>query len=526
MACVEVGESAQRGRVLHCTSDVPAGSTLLVELPVFSTPILGTTQAILVASAKFEALDQKVQESILTGFFCPLESRYAQHVKQQVSALDVSAHVLDRMIRIATIIHFNAVQSAFVMADGSGGDPSQEDRLSIFLMACRAAHSCAPNASWHSLDTAGTRVMRSLIPIRCGEEVFVSYLSDEQLLLPKADRRADLEVGKEFHCRCSRCDSDLDDVRVFQCCSPACSGKCVLSGHGVGCCDLCGVGPSRLASSRMLAQEAALTNQLDYFDDVLDTGQRIDISQCVFKLSLGELHYCHWLSLRLAYIKFEFYTQSGDCRGAAKAKEHHALRWHVAPLTRGHAFDLEKVGQAFERAGDFASGARNHFRAFEIHSMLQKPCHPYVTCAGRLCAMALMRLPVNASKDSHFEGKEMLLVGLKAESLNGSVGQCGSFMDGRFAVHLTSGRDILVKAVNLKTMPSNDLQCNDLVGVRGLSSPAESKLNGFVGSLGVFDGDRWAVQVHAHGLQSIKAENLFRLSALFDWLSAAGIVEQ
>ena len=38
MACVQICDSAERGQVLICTQDVPAGHLLLAEEPIFLSP--------------------------------------------------------------------------------------------------------------------------------------------------------------------------------------------------------------------------------------------------------------------------------------------------------------------------------------------------------------------------------------------------------------------------------------------------------------------------------------------------------
>ncbi|THX60295.1 SET domain-containing protein, partial [Aureobasidium pullulans] len=76
------------------------------------------------------------------------------------------------------------------------------DPLGIALdpIACSANHSCEPNAS--VLFDVPRLMMRSLAPIKKGEEVFISYIDHTE---PFYRRRAQLELRYCFKCECSKC---------------------------------------------------------------------------------------------------------------------------------------------------------------------------------------------------------------------------------------------------------------------------------------------------------------------------------
>ncbi|KAG9947379.1 SET domain-containing protein, partial [Aureobasidium melanogenum] len=67
-------------------------------------------------------------------------------------------------------------------------------------LACSANHSCDPNAS--VLFDAPRLMMRSLAPIKKGEEVFISYVDNTD---PFYRRQALLRLRYRFECKCSKC---------------------------------------------------------------------------------------------------------------------------------------------------------------------------------------------------------------------------------------------------------------------------------------------------------------------------------
>ncbi|CAE8624918.1 unnamed protein product, partial [Polarella glacialis] len=171
------------------------------------------------------------------------------------------------------------------------------------------AHSCVPNASWYTSDTLGTRVVRSLVPIGAGEEVFVSYLSGSDLLLPTETRRSLLQAQKEFLCQCQRCCAHEDEARVFPCTfSAKCPGThCSLTGGGLGPCSLCHAPISNSDAAISLAQEAGLLASLDRIDHILDAGLPVNVSAAI--QALEPIHPLHYLSRRIGRVQYELHTQ-------------------------------------------------------------------------------------------------------------------------------------------------------------------------------------------------------------------------
>lgn len=103
----------------------------------------------------------------------------------------------------------------------------------IFWTISHANHSCAPNALF--VSTAGKWCLKALRPIRIGEEVCISYLSEE-LLYPAEVRRRLLWRSKCFLCRCARCSAVADPLRDRPCirCIPRTTCRCWVVVHTPG----------------------------------------------------------------------------------------------------------------------------------------------------------------------------------------------------------------------------------------------------------------------------------------------------
>ena len=195
-----------------------------------------------------------MQNEILSNFFCPLNSKFAAEVKPYLQKF-MSDDDLDKALRLAVIMHFNCAGAVPVTEDGSQPDPQRDGQCALYLRMCKAAHSCSPNAFWYTVNSLGAKEMRSIQPIQSGSEVFISYLSDQQLLLPTAERRRYLQELKEFCCSCRRCVHDIEETRIFRCVQSGCEGTCNISGQHVTHCRKCQLAPTCAQTQRMLAEE-------------------------------------------------------------------------------------------------------------------------------------------------------------------------------------------------------------------------------------------------------------------------------
>jgi len=115
---------------------------------------------------------------------------------------------LARLERLLQVFVYNSF-------DQSAGDDALEAG-GLYLAASMLSHSCAPNAAWH-LDEANSFHLHARARIREGEEITIPYLGVDDLCLPTPDRREILSATKDFVCSCERCETALDDTRIFRC---------------------------------------------------------------------------------------------------------------------------------------------------------------------------------------------------------------------------------------------------------------------------------------------------------------------
>lgn len=84
-----------------------------------------------------------------------------------------------------------------------------------YFLSAFHSHACDPNASWTVSEE--TWVLRARCSIDAGDEVCISYLSDQDLYQPTLQRRSVLRSSKGFVCMCARCVEPWDVCRGFQC---------------------------------------------------------------------------------------------------------------------------------------------------------------------------------------------------------------------------------------------------------------------------------------------------------------------
>lgn len=89
---------------------------------------------------------------------------------------------------------------------------------STYFMSSFMSHSCLPNAVWHY--EGDDFLLRARCAIEDGDEICVSYLSEDALLESVPARRKHLKDSKHFVCTCARCSSPRDTSRGFRC--PGC----------------------------------------------------------------------------------------------------------------------------------------------------------------------------------------------------------------------------------------------------------------------------------------------------------------
>jgi len=185
-------------------------------------------------------------------------------------------------------------------------------------------------------------------PIRnlpASAELAISYISEEQLLMPTALRRR-LLGGWLFTCGCERCAEAFDPQRSFRCLNCSLGEVCVASTAareapgGGEVCRVCG----------WAVTPAELSNLLDLEDQYLDRVSRIDATDLldlldVYESALNMFTGNHWVIYRLETLIAPLLASQGDQLAVS------LQRSRVAYLER-LGFPTYTLGWAYEELGD------------------------------------------------------------------------------------------------------------------------------------------------------------------------------
>ncbi|KAK0478852.1 hypothetical protein IW261DRAFT_1608306 [Armillaria novae-zelandiae] len=91
--------------------------------------------------------------------------------------------------------------------------PFEGSFAGVALGLSRINHSCAPNAicTWHT--PSFTFNITAFKPIKAGEQIFISYLTQNEILKPRATRIKSLQDKYAFTCKCSSCSLPKKESR-------------------------------------------------------------------------------------------------------------------------------------------------------------------------------------------------------------------------------------------------------------------------------------------------------------------------
>eukprot|EP00667_Euglena_gracilis_P020837 EG_transcript_22660 len=182
------------GRGVTALWDIPPGRTVLISEPwavgeSYEDLIVG-------AAAKVAALPTEGQE-YFTGHIMQLAGA-DEEWPGAVSAVDKVLAMTDavtpsQVLKIGSVIRHNAFQDA--------------SKSYFYTDACLFNHSCFPTCSW-SISAANHKIeVWTVLPVRAGAELTISYLGDD-VQKPKADRQRALAGTWGFLCACRKCQGD------------------------------------------------------------------------------------------------------------------------------------------------------------------------------------------------------------------------------------------------------------------------------------------------------------------------------
>ncbi|CAE8713313.1 unnamed protein product, partial [Polarella glacialis] len=170
----------------------------------------------------------------------------------------------------------------------------------IYFFSSFMSHSCYPNAVWYY--RGADHIVRARRQIRPGEEVCISYLSEDDLLQHVPVRLQRLQNTKRFWCTCERCSAAEDPSRGFVC--PQCdTGQMYAhvvgteAAHPEGCrvlssefsaapCCSCGHTITEMEARQMVFNEEKLGSVIDHLTASSETSSE----HAVEEPTLDELH--------------------------------------------------------------------------------------------------------------------------------------------------------------------------------------------------------------------------------------------
>jgi len=248
----------------------------------------------------------------------------------------------------------------------------------VYGMACRANHSCQPNAALRVAADSSIQVI-ALRDVAPGEDVLVSYLGEGDLLKPTEHRRRLTSRTWGFSCDCVRCRRP-DDTRGFLC--PGCGSGHVhalpaAEGEDNGeegpasygewsRCTACGAVPTEEAAQSLRAAEEEWTNHLHALQGPMADLAAMAMydglaSSILAHPSSAPSPDAHWVAAKLAGRAAETLLARGDAPAALLAADlrRHFARRALGPVaSRVEAEALGVDARAAEMAGDFARAAR------------------------------------------------------------------------------------------------------------------------------------------------------------------------
>ncbi|CAE8723254.1 unnamed protein product [Polarella glacialis] len=228
---VEVRDTPDRGKVVVALKPLAVGDLVFREVPALAIDQASTSPEVPDLQSwvdSFAALAAPARAQVLK-LHCPDEAAQGGTL---AALLGSGGERLGNLLRFpAGVSHEEIWRLLRIVECNTFGVNSESGGSLVELLPglSRLNHSCLPNALRGPGSEAGTVEVRAVRPVATGEELSISYLDEEQLLSPRARRRARLSGRWQFRCGCERCVGP-DLVRVFRC--PAggmCGSKGLLS---------------------------------------------------------------------------------------------------------------------------------------------------------------------------------------------------------------------------------------------------------------------------------------------------------
>mmetsp|Transcript_130134 Transcript_130134/g.417590 ORF Transcript_130134/g.417590 Transcript_130134/m.417590 type:complete len:541 (+) Transcript_130134:51-1673(+) len=278
----EVRDTKDRGKVFVTLRALEPGEVVLRATPVMEISRKGqalTIEELQRWAYKFMLLDSNQRERVLAMS----SQKKAAPAGALASLVGKRGEQVAELIRVPNGVTAEDLWTLFRILESSAFEVAATEesaQVVLLLLGCSMNHSCLPNALLGPGAKKGTIEVRTLRPIGAGEEVTISYIDEQSLFRPVADRRAALSRRRQFACACDRC-AGPDTLRVFRCMRQTCRGSVMASasdGDGsssssttLTACGTCGKVPAGHGASEVLAAEQRI---LDVAKEVTRTLQK------------------------------------------------------------------------------------------------------------------------------------------------------------------------------------------------------------------------------------------------------------
>jgi len=235
----------------------------------------------------------------------------------------------------------------------------------LCLHMSRINHSCEPNAI--KFKHGGGMRLVALRNIKPGEAVTVSYINDSSRMQPFELRKAHLSSWFP-ECACSRCTSDLDDVRCFRCSSKSgCVGLCtaIRSQQSISPCHECGFAWKDNETEAMkLEHEASVLagfQQLEQAAPYLGGQPEVFVPKLLGLVEMAheKLAPEHWVTAALCEYAHAYHAQIGKNKKAIELLGDWFLFWE---FHFGFTPSLQEAWN-YEKLGDLYSAREQHLEA-------------------------------------------------------------------------------------------------------------------------------------------------------------------
>ncbi|KZT57212.1 SET domain-containing protein [Calocera cornea HHB12733] len=174
---VEVVDVPGKGSGLRATRDIPRGQTFLLERPLLTCM-------------------HTMDVDISTNFDMILDKSMTKEHKKAYYKLHNCKPKGPGMIESLSIMRTNGLPAEWPF-------DTSDSQSAVFETISRANHSCVPNATYDWSFKHFSGALRSVVPIKAGAEITISYTS--KMFSSAAERKAELLEKYAFECTCPSC---------------------------------------------------------------------------------------------------------------------------------------------------------------------------------------------------------------------------------------------------------------------------------------------------------------------------------